>query len=60
MPQLLCRSQQLLTGRNLEVSCLTVFHPPIGGVRAGRFRRFPCDAGLLLDLIAYTGILLVR
>ena len=60
VPQLLCRSQQLLTGRNLEVSCLTVFHHPIGGVRAGCFHRLPRDAGLLLNLIADTGILLVR
>ena len=60
MPQLLRRSQQLLAGRNLEVPLLTVFHHPIGGICAGRFHRLPRDAGLLLNLIADTGILLVR
>ena len=60
VPQLLCRSQQLLTGRNLKVSCLTIFHHPIGGICAGRFHRLPRDAGLLLDLIADTGILMIR
>ena len=58
--QLLCRSQQFLAGRNLEVARLTVFHHTIGGVRAGCFHRLPRDAGLLLNRIADTGILLVR
>ena len=43
-----------------EVPLLTVFHHPIGGICAGRFHCLPCDASFLLNLIADTGILLVR